>query len=301
MKLLITGALNLNESQLKDIEDLGYKIIFQQNESDPLVCDYEIIDAVICNALFLHHPIEKFTNLKLIQLTSAGLDRIPVNYIKEHNIKLFNARGVYSIPMAEFAISGVLDLYKQKRFFYENQKKHVWEKKRDLLELNGKTVTIVGCGSVGIECAKRFKAFGCHIIGVDLRRPNELFDEYFHIDDLNESLTISDVVILTLPLSIETNGMFDNDKFVLMKKNSVFVNISRGKIVQEKSLIKALKQNLLLGAVLDVFEDEPLSKDSPFWNMQNIILTPHVSFISNNSSDRMFEIIRNNLSNYAYK
>ena len=99
--------------------------------------------------LFLSHPIEKFTNLRYIQLTSAGFDRVPMEYVKVHNIEIRNARGVYSIPMAEFALCGVLQLYKQSRFFMENQKARTWEKHRRLLELSGKTVCIIGCGSVG--------------------------------------------------------------------------------------------------------------------------------------------------------
>lgn len=112
--------------------------------------------------------IEKFKNLRYIQLTSAGYDRVPLDYVKEHQIEIHNARGVYSIPMAEFAISGVLQLYKQARFFDNNQKNHQWIKHRGLLELNEKTVCIVGCGSVGTECAKHFAAFGCQVVGIDL-------------------------------------------------------------------------------------------------------------------------------------
>ena len=90
--------------------------------------------------MFLHHPIGEFTRLKLIQLTSAGLDRVPLDTVGERGIKLYNAAGVYSIPMAEFALSGVLDLYKRKPAFWKSQKAHEWEKRRDLVELYGKRV-----------------------------------------------------------------------------------------------------------------------------------------------------------------
>ena len=168
MKLLITGAWKCTSEQLNQIETMGHSVIFMQNEKDELPCLYEEVEGVICNGLFLSHPIEKFTSLRYIQLTSAGFDRVPVDYVQAHGIAIHNARGVYSIPMAEFAISGVLQLYKQSRFFYENQKKSVWGKHRGVLELYEKTVCIVGCGNVGTECAKRFQAFGCNVIGVDL-------------------------------------------------------------------------------------------------------------------------------------
>ena len=168
MKLLITGAWNCTNDQLNQIESMGHSVLFMQNEKDVLPCAYEEVEGVVCNGLFLSHPIEKFSNLRFIQLTSAGFDRVPMEYVKTHGIEIHNARGVYSIPMAEFALCGVLQLYKQSRFFLENQKQGRWEKHRGILELYGKTVCIVGCGNVGTECAKRFQAFGCNVLGVDL-------------------------------------------------------------------------------------------------------------------------------------
>lgn len=122
MKLLITGAWKCTSEQLNQIESMGHSIVFMQNEKEELPCPYEEVEGIICNGLFLYHPIESFTALRYIQLTSAGFDRVPMDYIQAHGIKIYNARGVYSIPMAEFAISGVLQLYKQSRFFYENKK-----------------------------------------------------------------------------------------------------------------------------------------------------------------------------------
>ena len=178
MKLLITGAWSFTSEQLKQIESMGHSVVFMKNESEELPCKYEEIEGVICNGLFLHHPIEKFSSLRYVQLTSAGFDRAPMDYIKAHKIAIYNARGVYSVPMAEYAISGVLQIYKQSRSLYENQKKAVWEKRRDLLELCAKNVCIIGCGSVGTECAKRFNAFECNVIGVDLYpREDALFEK----------------------------------------------------------------------------------------------------------------------------
>ena len=138
MNLLITGAWNDAKDHFDELEKLGHHIEFLQFEKEALPCPYEWVEGVICNGLFLFHAIEKFANLKYIQLTSAGFDRVPMEYVEEHQIEIHNARGVYSIPMAEFALFGVLELYKQGRFFMENQKQHRWEKHRELLELNEK-------------------------------------------------------------------------------------------------------------------------------------------------------------------
>ena len=113
MNLLITGAWNGGKNYISEIESMGHQIRFMQYETDVLSCDENWVEGVICNGLFLSHPIEKFTNLKYIQLTSAGFDRVDMDFVKAHNIEIHNARGVYSIPMAEFAVCGVLQLYKQ--------------------------------------------------------------------------------------------------------------------------------------------------------------------------------------------
>ncbi len=295
MKLLITGAWNCTSEQLNQIEAMGHTIVFMQNEKDSLPCAYEDVEGVICNGLFLSHPIEKFTSLRYIQLTSAGFDRVSMDYIKTHGIKILNARGVYSIPMAEFAISGVLQLYKKSRFFRDNQQKHIWEKHRGVFELYGKTVCIVGCGNVGTECAKRFKAFGTKVIGVDLFvREDTVFEHIYNLNDLDKALSQADVVVLTLPLTKETRYMMDELRFEKMKEGSVLVNIARGAVVDEQALLKAL-DNKLLGAVLDVFEEEPLSVENCLWEKDNVILTPHNSFVGDGNTERLSKVIINDL------
>lgn len=295
MKLLITGAWKCTSEQLNQIEAMGNSIVFMQNEKDELPCSYEEVEGVICNGLFLSHPIEKFISLRYIQLTSAGFDRVPMDYVQAHGIKIYNARGVYSIPMAEFAVSGVLQLYKQSKFFYDNQKKSVWEKHRGVLELYGKTVCIVGCGNVGTECAKRFQAFGCRIIGVDLYpREDNAYEKMYALAKLDEVLSQADVVVLTLPLTEETRHMMNEIRFAKIKDGSVLVNIARGAVVDEQTLIKALDEKLL-GAVLDVFEEEPLPADSPLWEKDNVIVTPHNSFVGDGNAERLERIILSDL------
>ena len=121
MKLLITGAWKATDEQLDAIRKLGHDIVLQPQEADPLVCPAEDVEGVIGNGLFLYHPIEKFLKLRYIQLTSAGFDRVPMDYIKCHGIEIRNARGVYSIPMAEHAVTGVLTLCRRFHEFHESQ------------------------------------------------------------------------------------------------------------------------------------------------------------------------------------
>lgn len=298
MNLLITGAWNATEQEKAELERLGYKVFFLQNESEALPVEAEKIDAVVCNALFLFHPIGEFTRLKLIQLTSAGLDRVPLEEIRARGIALYNAAGVYSIPMAEFALCGVMQFFKQSRFFYENQKQKKWEKHRGLVELNGKTVLIVGCGSVGRACAERFRAFGCRILGVDVAEvDSQLFERVYRIDDLADLLPAADVVLLSLPLTKETVGLFDSRLFSCMKDDAVFVNLARGRLADPEALLSNLPR--LRGAVLDVFPEEPLDSASPLWKEEKIILTPHVSFIGDGNAARLRQVIYQNLKGFV--
>lgn len=298
MNLLITGAWIEGKQYIEELEQRGHSVNFLQQEKDALPCDARFIEGIIGNGIFLYHRIEKFTNLKYIQLTSAGYDRVPVEYIRQHHIALYNAKGVYSIPMAEFAVSGVLQLYKQSKFFYQNQEKHNWEKNRDLRELYGKTVCIVGCGSVGTACARLFKAFGCMVVGVNRTvYENPCFSQIEGMESLCHNLARADIVVLTLPKTKETIHLFDDNAFASMKSDSVLVNIARGAIVDTKALIYSLK-NKLLGAVIDVFEEEPLESTSELWTLKNTILTPHNSFVSNQNKNRLAEIIFSNLSVY---
>lgn len=297
MNLLVTGAWIGAQAHIPAIEAMGHRVVFLQWETEPLPCEPAWVEGVICNSLFLHHPIEGFPNLRYIQTISAGLDRVDLDYVAAHGIELHNARGVYSVPMAEFAVGGVLQLYKQAKTFFENQKSHLWQKHRDLRELCGKTVTVLGCGSVGTECAKRFRAFGCRILGVDLfPRADANYDGMIPLSALDRVLPETDVLVLTLPLTKDTRGLIGADRLARLKRDAVLVNIARGPIVDEAALTEALRSGSLSGAVLDVFETEPLTETSPLWDMQNVILTPHNSFAGEENGKRMQTLFFQNLS-----
>lgn len=286
MELLVTGAFSGAKQHIRELEEKGHRVHFLQFEKDELPCPPDQIEGVICNGLFLFHAIEKFTRLRFIQLTSAGYDRVPMEYVKANGIQIYNARGVYSIPMAEAAVAGVLDLYRKMYVFRENQKRHIWEKQRDLLEISEKTVGIFGFGSVGTECAKRFEAFGARVVGVN---------SSWAPDKADFLLRESDIVICALPLTESTRHYFDAERISLMKPTAVFVNLSRGGTVDTAALAHALTEGRIYGAVLDVFEEEPLGTESPLWDMENVIITPHNSFVGDRNEERLWGVIKDNL------
>ena len=296
MNILITGAWPDAKKHIVQIEAMGHRTVFLQNEADALPCDPTWPAGLICNGLFLHHPIEQFRNLRFIQLTSAGFDRVPMDYVQSHGIEIHNARGVYSAPMAEFAVGSVLQIYKQFPFFRENQKAHRWEKRRDLRELTGKTVVILGCGSVGTECAKRFRVFACKLIGVDIYpRQDERFDEILPLTALDETLPAADVLILTVPLTDETRGLINAARLAAMKPDATLVNISRGAVIDEPSLAAHLQANPAFTAALDVFGEEPIAHNSPLWTFPNVYITPHNCFSGENNSLRLNKLIVNRI------
>lgn len=297
MNLLITGAWKCTPEQLEQIKALGHTVVFMQNERDALPVPYETVEGVICNGLFQHHPIEKFTALRYIQVTSAGLDRVPVDYVHSHGIVLHNAKGVYSIPMAEFAVSCVLQFYKQTFYFEKNQRMHRWDKHRGLRELYGNTVCILGCGDVGTECAKRFLAFGCKVIGVNRSvRKNPFFDKVYPMEEIKEGIALADVVVVSVALTSLTRHLLNDEVFSVMKDGCILVNIARGPIIDTDALMTALKSGRIYAA-MDVFDNEPLDPTSPLWDIENVILTPHNSFVGDGNANRLFAIIKGNLHN----
>ena len=280
MNLLITGAWQDAGKYTVEIESLGHKVYFMQWEKDPLPVAPELIEGVICNGLFLYHPLSSFPNLRFIQLTSAGFDRVDMDEIRHRNIEIHNAKGVYSVPMAEFAVACVLDRFKHLEEFHEQQKRREWKKLREITELAGKRVVIVGCGDVGCKCAKRFKAFDAEVVGVNIipvDDPN--FDRIVGLDELDAEISSADVVVVSIALVDETCGLVKANKI-----KGLLVNISRGAVVDTDGIGDA---------VLDVFETEPLDPSDPLW--EKAFITPHNSFVGEGNGKRLYEVIMENL------
>ena len=297
MKVLVTGSIKYTKEQLEKLQEIGLEIIYIQDERNKIELDVSEIEYVICNGLFLYNDIKEFKNLKYIQVTSAGLDRLPMEYIQENKIEVFNARGVYSIPIAEWTVLKILEVYKKSKIFYNQQKEHIWEKQRDIIEHNGRTACIIGYGSIGSEIAKRLKVFGVKIKVVDIQQPeSDIIDEYYSFEQIDKAIIASDIIILSLPLTEQTQNSINKNKLEIMKQDAVLVNISRGKIINEKDLIEQLENKKFKGVILDVLAEEPLDKSSKLWDYDNTIITPHNCFVSDRNNERMFNVILENIN-----
>lgn len=297
IKLLIANPSKFDNHQLNEFKNLGYEISTWKNEFEPLTKNLYDSNVVVCNSLFMHNDFSNFTKLKMIQLTSVGIDRVPLDEIKKKGIRIENAGDVYSIPMAEWVILKILEIYKETRFFEEAQNDCSWRKNRNLIELNGKVMGVLGTGNVGVEVSKRAKVFGTKTIGFNTTGNSVVpFDVCYDIEELSSVIGEIDILVLALPLMENTKNLINKKVLDAMKKNAIIINVSRGGVLNETDLIVALDNGTIRGAALDVFVKEPLPSTNKLWKNSRIIISPHNSFVSDNVEERLFQLIYKNLS-----
>lgn len=242
---------------------------------------------------------EEARHLKWIHVLSAGVEELPLSLIEEKGITLTNARGIHAIQMSEYAISMLLQVYRREKIIMKNEDKHIWDKSVRINEITGKTLAVVGTGAIGREVARLAKAFRMKTIGISRSgRTYEYFDENYPMKDLDKVLREADFVISVVPSTKETKGMFTYHEFSQMKDSAVFLNMGRGDAVVEEDLLKAIKSQEIAHAVLDVFQVEPLPEDHPFWDEENITITPHISGLSPYYMNRALDIFERNLETY---
>ena len=236
--------------------------------------------------------------LKWIQLTSAGADRLLDSGFIEGGVTVTTVSGLHATPIGEYVLAQMLMFAKGASKFIRAQQKHEWVRYMPQ-ELLGKTVGIVGMGHIGEEVARLAKAFGCRVIAtrrsVTEPRAGGYADELLPSKDLERLLGASDYVVLCVPLTSETRGMIGEPQLRSMKQTAVLINIARGGVIVEADLVRALREGRIAGAGLDVFEREPLPEDSPLWDLDNVILSPHISGGTEIYNERAVGIFVDNL------
>ena len=294
---MISGKKNtIGTDLVEGAKRLGYDVIHWQNEKESL--DYEALgcDVLVQLDMFSYNKVEDFRNLKFVQALMVGTDKQPIKQLKQKGVMYASMKGVFDKPIAEFVVMRILDIYKHIRTFEQEQKEHSWSKRFDLLELTDKKAAILGTGHIGIEIAKRLSAFETVCDGFSRSgRKTDYFENNYKIDSLKEKIGNYDIVVAAMPLTDETYHLFDEAMFNAMKDNSVFVNIARGGIQCEDALYNALKNGKLLGAAVDVFEEEPLDKESPLWELENFFYSPHNSFCGDKNNEMTVKVVLNNL------
>jgi len=261
---------------------------------------------------------EQAPRLKWVQLSSAGADHLLDKPIMKSDIAITTASGIHAVPIAEYVFGSMLAFARRFPVTFALQQKHEWPKGRwaALLgaELRGATIGIIGYGSIGREIGRLAKAFGMRVLAskrnptrrddVGYRIPGagdaqmQYVDGVFGPDQLQEMVSACDYVVVALPLTPETRGIVSESVIRAMKPTAYFVNISRGEVVDEEALIRALREGRIAGAGLDVFWQEPLPPDSPLYDLPNVILTPHIAATTAAYNDRATDLFAENLRRY---
>jgi phosphoglycerate dehydrogenase-like enzyme len=221
--------------------------------------------------------------LRWLHASGAGVERYPLAAIAARGIVMTNASGVSAPNMAEHVLGMMLALARRLPALVQAQARQAWrdmQTHEEVSELQGQTMLIVGMGDIGQEVAKRAAAFGMRIQG--LRRRRDLpsppgCESVFGVDDLHQALSGADHVVITLPHTPDSRGLFDAAAFAAMKPGAMIYNVGRGLVIDTAALIAALESGHLGGAGLDVTDPEPLPADSPLWGMDNVLITAHTS------------------------
>ena len=259
-------------------------------------------DVLVVSGFWHNDLLEKANRLKFIQSIGAGYNQFPLETLKARGIRLASAQGVNKNAVSEHAMAHILSLARHMHTGRDNQHRKLWrgmiseiDQRED--ELGGKTLLIVGFGGIGGRLAKLAKAFDMRVVATK-RNPNTTAgaaDEVHAADTLPDLLPQADFVVLTCPLTPETENLINSQTIALMKSDAYLINMARGQCVNEPDLIDALQQGKIAGAGLDIFWEEPLSQDSPLWSMENVVITPHTGGETRMYEENVIDILLENL------
>ena len=222
--------------------------------------------------------IEVCNNLKLLFVVSTGVERLPFEKLAERNITVCNTGGINAEIMSQYVMAYILAQKTRVYENYKNQIRHYWKKYQSVESLVDSNLLIVGAGKIGQNITSKAVQYGINCIGIKKHvKSLPYFDEVVSLKALDEKLSSADYVVCTMPSTPYTKKIFDYDRFCAMKETALFINISRGNLVVTEDLIKALNKRKISAAVLDVFEDEPLTVNNNLWDIPNLFITPHSS------------------------
>ena len=272
----------------------------------------ETEDAIVAAEVMIGEPgeseLQKAENLRWLQLTWAGVDKYTKMKAFPTGVTLTNASGAFGKIISEYVIGNIIMLYRGLPNYWKNKQKHLWVQNKSSETIYGKNILILGTGDIGRNIAHRMKAFETHVTGIKRTavpghsQQMKEFDEVYDLTALDQQLQKADIVIGCLPGTPETKDLLNYERLHSMKKAAILVNVGRGSLIQTEALLKVLEEGHLKGVILDVFETEPLPETSLLWNMENVLITPHIagpSFGGNAEvQDMIWNICMENLERY---
>jgi phosphoglycerate dehydrogenase-like enzyme len=266
---------------------------------------HEILDAEILVGFSLRgEQFAKAKKLRWIHSTAAAVHQLMSPELRGSNVALTNASSVHAPVVAEHVIAVVFALAKRLPSAMRFQQQSHWAQneiyKEHPQELAGRTLLLVGLGSIGREVLARAKALGMRVITVRQHpeRGGDGADAVFGQKDLSSALADADLVVLAAPLTSATEHVIGTDALGVMKPTAFLINVSRGPLIDDKALIAALRNRQIAGAALDVFAEEPLPADSPYWSLENCLITPHTAAVTSKLWDRHYSLLAENLRRF---
>ncbi len=299
MKIIVH---RLSEEQLRTARAIAPNTDFVTPTTDEeLQREIEDADAIFGGAT--PEQIRRAKKLRWIQTGGVGVEGLRFPELINSDIVLANARGTTAVNIAEHVMALILAFARTLNITIKRQMEKVWESRANMpvLEIAGETIGILGLGSIGLEVAKRAAAFDMRILAVDPTQPHkpDHVESLWQADRLHDMLSQSDWVAICCPLTTETEGIMGAAEFRAMKSTAFLINIARGRIVDQAALVEALRAKELAGAGLDALAPEPLPQDSPLWEMENVIITPHHAGQSPKAPNRVFELFCENLKRFV--
>lgn len=276
-----------------------------------LAPDYQIVKEITENnkedieiVLGWNEPVKELiesdsSQVKWIQYVYAGVNHLPLDLFKRKNIQLTSGSGANAGAVAESTMGAILGISRNIIQAVKEQEKRNWFIPEENMELNNKNILIVGAGKIGEEIGRLAQAFQMNRIGINRsgRKINYMNEQYTQGELINQ-IHRGDFIINILPVTDQTRDFFDEKLFSRMKKSAIFINVGRGETVLMEDLIDSLDKEKIAGAVLDVFEEEPLARNHPLWAYENVLITPHIAGDVEDQLDHLFPIFIDNLSAY---
>ncbi|MDO5760406.1 MAG: NAD(P)-dependent oxidoreductase, partial [Bacteroidota bacterium] len=284
--------------------DCSFSVFYDRKENEESlierIADNDI--AIVSNIPLRKEVLEKCTNLKLLAIAFTGLDHVDMEYCKERNIEVVNASGYATRAVSELTIGLILDVYRKISEFNHSIRKN--EGRNNFLggEIYQKTVGIIGMGAIGKQTTLLLKAFGTNVLAYSHSTNLVMEREGVRYVDLKTLLQESDIISLHVPLNKETENLINKDTLQLCKPSAILINTSRGRVVNSEDLAFALNNNLLAGAAVDVYENEPpLEENHPLLKAKNCICVPHIAYATKESFDKRINIIVENIEQWLNK
>lgn len=292
----------LKESELKALKEVAPQSEFILCNDRQQITTPQLEKATLIFGNVTPEQLKQAKNLKWIQTNSAGVDAYCEPGILANGAVMTNATGAYGMPISEYMVGTVFAFYKNLFKYKLRQTQAIWSNVGHVKYVENTKVLCIGLGDIGSNFAMRMKKLGAYTIGIKRTTINkpDYMDELYTTKQLKEVISKVDIIALSLPRTKETFHLLDEEMFALMKEDALIINVGRGDAIDTKALVKCLQSGKLLGAALDVFEEEPLPKEHPLWQMENVLITPHVSGgnYDKETGDIVFMLMLSNFKRY---